>query len=95
MKVWVTTVEYRGFSAQVFGVHHTHDSAWANLNLNFRNVKECRGAGGKCECDFDEKIPHFHGTAHTLPRKKKKGCKIVSDPLKGPVYWTLDEFEIE
>jgi hypothetical protein len=94
MKVWVTTVQYADCDASVFGVHNTWEGAWAKLNLEFRMVKECRGAGGKCECDFDIKSHHYHGTA-TEDLPSEKGWVQVGGPVSRKVCWTADEFEVE
>lgn len=92
MKVWVTTVQYPPCEAQVFGVHYTWEGAWAKLNLEFRKVQECRGAGGKCECDFDINSPHYHGIAEEL-KSEKKWVQVAGPGKK--IYWTADQFNIE
>jgi hypothetical protein len=93
MKVWVTTVQYVGCDAFVFGVHNTWEGAWAKLNIEFCKVKVCKGAGGKCECDFDIESPHYHGTAEVPPSEKR--WVQVGGPVSRKVCWTADQFDIE
>lgn len=93
MKVWVTIVQFPPCDAQVFGVHYTWEGAWAKLNIEYCNVNVCKGAGGKCECDFDIKSPHYHGTAEMPPPEKK--WVQVGGPEGREIYWVADQFDIE
>lgn len=93
MKVWVTTVQFPSCDAEVLSVHDTWESAWAKLNIEFCKVDVCKGADGKCECDYDIKSPHYHGTAETPP--PDKNWVQVAGPVDRKLFWRVDQFDIE
>ena len=93
MKVWVTTIQPPGCDAHIFGVHYTWEGAWAKLSMEYYNVHECRGANGKCECDFDIKVPHYHGTAE-MPWPEN-GEVEVGGQVGREIFWTADQVDIE